>query len=52
MFSSNFLCQIVKTCVATKQAKATTLIGTTPNYEVEGMEEAIVEIIVDGMVAE
>jgi hypothetical protein len=48
MLSSNFLCWIVKSCVATKHAKATTLIGATPNQEVEGMAEAIEEIIVEG----
>jgi hypothetical protein len=40
----------VKTCVATKQAKATTLIGAIRNQEVEGMEEATEEIIVEGVV--
>jgi hypothetical protein len=39
----------MKTCVATEQVKAITLIGATPNQEVEGMEEAIDEIIVEGM---
>jgi hypothetical protein len=50
MLSSNFLCWIMKTCVASEQAKATTLIGATPKQEAEGMEEAIEEIIVEGMV--
>jgi len=40
----------MKTCVASEQAKATTLIGATPKQEAEGMEEAIEEIIVEGMI--